>query len=1210
MLLLAAACHPGLALAKSLLTGLERQWLEDNGDKLVLWYDRKFPPIEFQAPDGSFSGIGAEVMALIQDRMGVRFVTEPAGSWPEQLDALKSGEAPITPVIVRAAEREEYALFSKPYLIVPVVVITTKDRAGARGLHDFHGQRVAVVQGYVSETYLRDNYQGKFEIVPVHNIQEGLRDVSFGVVDALVENLAVAAHYMDQEKLPNLRVAGGTGLTYELGFAVSKKYPLLFGAMQKAFADISEEELEAIRERWIPLAGSSGLSRGQWRVFQAVLFFALALLAGLFVITWFLKRRLRGKEEAIAAAGHELQEKNERLKLAMKATSAGIWDLHPHTGKTSYSTEWHTMLGYEPGEVPSDYEAWSSLIHPEDLAAVKAILAEYMQGGGRGSFEAEFRMRAKSGEWRWLLGKGQAVEWDGAGRPTRIMGMNVDIQTIKESQAALRQSEALSKAMFDQAFNFFGLLDLEGRILRINKAALDVFGRDMNQVRGKYFWEGPWWSDQEEAKILCAEAIGVALGGNLFRREARHVKNDGEEIIIDFSMTPLRGENGEIAYLIPEGRDITEIHNAQKAAEESERRFKTIFDNAPYSITISRRKDGRLLDVNNSFVRNWGGDKALALQQKTAAISGISDEEAAVFRSSVTGQGIHNVERRIVDSGGAERHILFSAVPIAYGGEDAILAIVVDITDKKKAELALAESEKKYRDIFNNAPIGIFRSAVQGHFVEANPAMARMFRYESAEDMIRSVKNIAEDIYPTPRARQVLLKALEASPGGVSREIEFKRKDGTPMFGIIHATMQKDEQGEYAFMDGTIEDITQRKKSEQALRASEEKFSRLFHLSPDAIALLQKNGGVRVMDVNDVFVEMFGTPKAELLGMDFSEMPLVANQARRAELLDKLVANKPVSNFEVPMSGKEGRELFCSLSCQRIELEGAPHVLAVFRDISETKAMQQMMVQTEKMLSIGGIAAGIAHEINNPLGIVLQASQNLAQRSRADFPKNIAVAESIGLDMNLMAEYMKARKLDVFIQDIRDAATRASLIIRHMLDFSRRSESRRSECKIGTIIDGAIALARSDFDLKKNYDFRKIEVRVEQDENVPVINCTETEIEQVLLNLLRNAAQAMAKAQPPIENPRISIRVMNRGKWVRIEVEDNGPGIPEELQNRIMEPFFTTKEPGVGTGLGLSVSYFIVTTGHDGKFSVSSEPGRGTCFVIELPTQETRGAKR
>jgi signal transduction histidine kinase len=284
--------------------------------------------------------------------------------------------------------------------------------------------------------------------------------------------------------------------------------------------------------------------------------------------------------------------------------------------------------------------------------------------------------------------------------------------------------------------------------------------------------------------------------------------------------------------------------------------------------------------------------------------------------------------------------------------------------------------------------------------------------------------------------------------------------------------------------------------------------------------------------------------------------------------------------------------------------------LAVFRDISETKAMQQMMVQTEKMLSIGGIAAGIAHEINNPLGIVLQASQNLAQRSRVDFPKNLAVAESIGLDMSLMAEYMKARKLDMFIQDIRDAATRASMIIRHMLDFSRRSESRRSECKIETIIDGAIALARSDFDLKKNYDFRKINVSVESDEIVPTINCTETEIEQVLLNLLRNSAQAMAKAETRIKDPRIDIRVMNRGGWVRIEVEDNGPGIPEDLQSRIMEPFFTTKDPGVGTGLGLSVSYFIVTNGHGGKFSVSSEPGKGTCFVIELPTEETRGAKK
>lgn len=284
------------------------------------------------------------------------------------------------------------------------------------------------------------------------------------------------------------------------------------------------------------------------------------------------------------------------------------------------------------------------------------------------------------------------------------------------------------------------------------------------------------------------------------------------------------------------------------------------------------------------------------------------------------------------------------------------------------------------------------------------------------------------------------------------------------------------------------------------------------------------------------------------------------------------------------------------------------YIMLVARDVTELKKMQEMMIQTEKMISVGGIAAGIAHEINNPLGIVLQAAQNLVQRTRPDFQKNLEAAQKIGLDMELLSRYMQARKLDVFIADIQSAAARASAIIRHMLDFSRRSESKRKVCDLPEIIDKAVDLAGSDYDLKKSYDFKRIRVERDYADDLPVINCTETEIEQVLLNLLRNAAQALAEASPAVAEPRIGISVRAQDGWVRIEITDNGPGMPPDVQRRIFEPFFTTKPPGVGTGLGLSVSYFIITKGHGGRLSVASQPGTGTLFSIELPSEEARKA--
>jgi len=175
-----------------------------------------------------------------------------------------------------------------------------------------------------------------------------------------------------------------------------------------------------------------------------------------------------------------------------------------------------------------------------------------------------------------------------------------------------------------------------------------------------------------------------------------------------------------------------------------------------------------------------------------------------------------------------------------------------------------------------------------------------------------------------------------------------------------------------------------------------------------------------------------------------------------------------------------------------------------------------------------------------------------------------------------------------------------------MLNFSRRSESQRAVCDIREIVENAIAFANNDFDLKRCYDFKQIRLSVDIAEDLPVFYCTATEIEQVLLNLLRNSAQAIAEVAPPLAEPQIAVRVYDLNGWVRIEVQDNGPGMPTELKERVMEPFFTTKKPGVGTGLGLSVSHFIVTRGHGGRFSVDSKPGQGTLFVVELPSEAVR----
>ena len=171
-----------------------------------------------------------------------------------------------------------------------------------------------------------------------------------------------------------------------------------------------------------------------------------------------------------------------------------------------------------------------------------------------------------------------------------------------------------------------------------------------------------------------------------------------------------------------------------------------------------------------------------------------------------------------------------------------------------------------------------------------------------------------------------------------------------------------------------------------------------------------------------------------------------------------------------------------------------------------------------------------------------------------------------------------------------------------MLAFSRTTTTEFQPARIEEILDTTVRLAANDYDLKKKYDFRHIEIVRDLDPELDTVICEPMEIEQVLLNLIKNAAQAMATEGSPLPH-RIILRTRKEADYARIEVEDNGPGMDEMTRRRVFEPFFTTKAVGAGTGLGLSVSYFIVTEQHKGTIDVNSAPGQGTCFIIRLPLQ-------
>lgn len=270
-------------------------------------------------------------------------------------------------------------------------------------------------------------------------------------------------------------------------------------------------------------------------------------------------------------------------------------------------------------------------------------------------------------------------------------------------------------------------------------------------------------------------------------------------------------------------------------------------------------------------------------------------------------------------------------------------------------------------------------------------------------------------------------------------------------------------------------------------------------------------------------------------------------------------------------------------------------------DVTTRVRLEEMMVQTEKMMSVGGLAAGMAHEINNPLGVILQGVQATLRRLSPDLLKNVEIASQCGTSIDQVRDYLKNRNILLYLEGIQEAGGRAAKIVANMLNFSRRSESSQELMDLTQLIDETIELAANDYDLKKKYDFRHILINRCYQPDLPSVPGIRMEIEQVILNILKNAAQAMGQKEEDGYRPQITITTTDEPEYVVIEIADNGPGIEDSIRNRIFEPFFTTKDVGVGTGLGLSVSFFIITNNHQGLINVESKIGKGTRFFIRLP---------
>ena len=373
-------------------------------------------------------------------------------------------------------------------------------------------------------------------------------------------------------------------------------------------------------------------------------------------------------------------------------------------------------------------------------------------------------------------------------------------------------------------------------------------------------------------------------------------------------------------------------------------------------------------------------------------------------------------------------------------------------------------------------------------------------------------------------------------------------------------------------------DISARKRSELALRQSEERFRALIDGAPDGIAILR---GPQIAFLNAAAARMLGAQSPEAaLGVpitDFLHPEDAKLAAARIGHLYRTGARAP-DPAEYRSRSREGQELFVEISAILTEYQGKPAVLAFARDVTERRAIQARLVEADRLAALGVLSAGIAHEINNPLAYLLLNLEFLS-RELPTLPNDPS-------------------KLDALMVRVRDAfhgAERVASIVRDLRTFARADEGIRGPVDVQAALESALNIAGSEIKQKATL--------IRDYQPVPPVDANPNRIEQVLLNLLLNAAQALPGHETPSHEVRAKLR--SEDNQVQIIIEDTGAGIPDELLAKIFDPFFTTKPAGVGTGLGLSICRSIVR-GLGGEISVNSSPGQGSRFTVSLPASKGR----
>lgn len=772
--------------------------------------------------------------------------------------------------------------------------------------------------------------------------------------------------------------------------------------------------------------------------------------------------------------------------------------------------------------------------------------------------------------------------------------LQAEIRVREKIEDALSESESKYRLLAENATDVIWTMDPQAmRLTYITPAVEAIWGftpEESMQMSMEDFMQPK--SFAIAMGVLQEEMSGYLSSGKMPRPRTLLLEirdRQGTDKWVEIATKLVINDDGGVRELLGVTREVTERVKAHRATTASEEKYRQLVDHAPAGIYEEDLVNHRFLSVNDVMCEYTGYSREELLTiDPLDILSGESKEQRLKrHQQLLAGEDIsESAEFQIRTKDGQELWVLVSGNQIFEDGVPVRARMVAyDITERKLAELARQDSEEKYRNLFENTSDFIYTQNLDGIFISVNPAICTALGYASDEIVGRPVTDFMlaehrEAFYNTYLA-QLIKKGLH---NGIT---VYLSREGKKIYTEYRSFLVSKD-GAPLHISGTGRDVTSQRQANLALLESEERYRMVFNESPDAITISEL-ATASYIDVNDGFCTMTGYTREDVVGKTLGELNLFYDPQDRERYLEIMGEHGKVDQFEIRFRIKDGSVKNTLFSARKIRFAGIDCLAVVVRDVTplkkaerERSRLEEQLQHAQKMEAVGTLAGGIAHDFNNILAMVMGYGELAMDKARQGTDNSDDVGQIV------------------------KAAERARKLVQQILTFSRRSEIDLKPLDLNECVIRSVRMLEHTIP-------KMIEIQMKLAGNLDSIQADAAQIEQVVMNLASNAADAMGEGGRLIfETSAVDVDAdyarrhlgTAPGRYVLLAVTDTGQGMDKDTLDQIFNPFFTTKEIGKGTGLGLSTAYGIVQE-HGGRISCYSEPGQGTTFKIFLPAYET-----